>query len=102
MHEHILELCKEERSLPPVSIEKSTEILLKMKKNVRDIHNITALHFTNAGEEGLIHFNQLLNAIVSDVNNAGIEELNKALGLVLYKGHAKDKFNARSYRTISS
>ena len=44
----------------------------------------------------------MLNAIISDVNNATLEELNLAHGLILFKGHKKDKSSDRSYRTISS
>ena len=50
-----------------------------MKRNVTDIFRITALHYLNAGREGLVHFNFLLNAIVSNVNNATLEELNLVL-----------------------
>ena len=49
-----------------------------------------------------MHYNCLINALVSDVNNATIEELNVAHGNILYKGHKKDKTSDRSYRTISS
>ena len=40
--------------------------------------------------------------MITDVNNGAIEELNLALGLILYKGHRKDKNSDRSYRTIST
>ena len=36
------------------------------------------------------------------VNLAGLEELNSIYAQVLYKGHGKDRQNARSYRTIST
>ena len=51
---------------------------------------------------GLTHYQYLLNSIIADVNNAKLEELNIAIGLILYKGHKKDKTSDRSYRTISS
>ena len=35
-------------------------------------------------------------------NNASLEELNLADGLILYKGHSKDKTSDRAYRTNSS
>ena len=60
------------------------------------------MHYLNAGQEGLTHYNLLLNAIVSDVNNANIEELNVAHGNIYYKGHKKDRSSDRSYRTIST
>ena len=72
-----------------------------MKKNVHDIYGISALHYINAGEEGLLHFHFLLNAIVSGINNSFLEELNMVLARVLYKSHGKDKFVDTSYRCIS-
>ena len=73
-----------------------------MKTHVTDIYSITALHYTNAGDEGILHFSCIINNIISDVNNASLEELNLALGLILYKGHRKEKTSDRAYRTIST
>ena len=69
----------------------STNLLKRMKKKVADICSITALHYLNAGSAGLEHFNFLINAIISDTNNATIEELNMVHGLIYHKGHNKDK-----------
>ena len=44
----------------------------------------------------------MLNNIITNVNNAGLTELNTAHGLIFYKGHRKEKTSDRSYRTISS
>ena len=101
-YKHISKLCQDKHTIPPVSMEKSSDILKRIKKNVCDIFSITALHYLNAGDEGLIHFNFLLNGIIEDVNNASLDELNLALGLILFKGHGKEKTSDRSYRTISS
>ena len=103
-YENILKLCQEQEhpSMPPISMLKSSDLLKRMKKDVRDFYSITALHYSNAGSEGLEHFNLLLNGIINDVNNATIEELNIAYGLILYKGHGKDKTSDRAYRTIST
>ena len=101
-YEHIRKLCENKKPLPPISRDKAEGLLLRIKKNVKDFYSITALHYINAGEEGILHFQALLNAIVKEVNNATIEELNTAIGLILYKGHKKDKTSERSYRTISS
>ena len=98
----VLELCKTNQSLPTISIDKSSKILKKIKKNVKDHFSITALHYINAGDEGLLHFCELLNGVISDLNNAGLDELNIAHGLIYYKRHKKDKTSDRSYRTISS
>ena len=73
-----------------------------MKSHVIDIYSITAKHYSNAGDKGIEHFKELLNCVISDVNNATLEELNIALGIILYKGHRKDKNIDRSYRNIST
>ena len=101
-YDTIVQLCKEKAPIPPIAIEKSTSILKTMKKSVSDYFSITALHYLYAGQEGLLHFHHLLNALISEVNNSSIEELNVAYGHILYKGHRKDKTSDRSYRTISS
>ena len=101
-YEHILKICQEKNNIPEISLETAASLLKRMKKNVTDIHGITALHYSNAGHEGLQHFACLLNCIVADVKNGTIDELNLVLGLILYKGHKKDKNSDRSYRTIST
>ena len=83
-------------------MEQSIKLLSKFKKGVKDHYSITVEHYINAGYEGLKHFNYLLNSIITDLNNASVEELNTAHGLIYYKGHRKDKESERSYRTISS
>ena len=57
-----------------------------MKKNVNDIYSITVLNYKNAGSEGLAHINFLLNTIISDVNNATLEELTWCLDWSCIKG----------------
>ena len=69
---------------------------------MNDFFSITALHYINAGSEGLLHFNYLLNIIIEDVNLASVEELNIAYALLLHKGHQKSRTSDRSYRTIST
>ena len=101
-HEHILKLCKDKRTIPTIDLATSTDLLGRLKKDVVDIYSITARHYLNAGSEGLSHFNLLLNAIIDNVNNATLEELNLVLGLILHKGHGKEKTSDRSYRTIST
>ena len=101
-YEHILKICQDNKNIPLVSHKKASDVLKRLKSHVTDYYGITALHYTNAGEEGLIHFSSLLNSIITDVNNATIEELNLAYGLILYKGHGKEKTSDRSYRTIST
>ena len=102
IYEHVIKLCENDKKLPSISLEDSLKLLLKIKKNVKDYYGITALHYLNAGEQGLLHFNFLLNAVLQDVSNAASYELNLVHGLILHKGHNKDKSSHRSYRTIST
>ena len=95
-------LCAHKSDLPPITLTKSKEILLKIKPGVNDFYSITANHFINAGIAGFVHFNLLLNAFIIDVNNCTIEELNTVYALLLYKGHKKDRTLDTSYRTIST
>ena len=101
-YQHILRICQDHHNVPLVTPVKAASILKRMKKNVTDLFSITVLHYTHAGKEGLDHFVSLLNAIITEVNNATIKELNMAYGLILYKGHNKEKTSDRAYRTISS
>ena len=101
-YEHIRKLCEDNQPIPPISRDVAAKLLSRLKKNVKDYFSITALHYLNAGEEGLSHFQELLNAILKEVDIAAIEELNIAHGIILLKGHKKDKTSERSYRTISS
>ena len=95
-------LCKHKFDIPPASLKTTSEILLKMKATVIDFFSLTPLHFINAGSPGFIHFNLLLNALITDVNNSTIEELNTIFALLLYKGHNKERTLDTSYRTIST
>ena len=56
-----------------------------MKATVRDFFSITSTHYINAGEEGMKHFNFVLNCVIDNVNNASIEELNNMYALLLHK-----------------
>ena len=101
-YENILKICQDNHNIPEISTKSAADILKRMKKHVIDIYSISALHYSNAGDEGLIHFASLMNSAITDVNNTTIEELNLALGLILNKGHRKYKNSDRSYRTIST
>ena len=102
LYENIMKLCENNQNLPPISIEDSTKLLKRMKKDVRDLYGVTALHYLHAGQPGLQYFNFILNSIISDVNFGSLIELNSVHGLILHKGHNKDRSNHRSYRTIST
>ena len=72
-----MKLCQDKKHHPPLSYVKSKDILSWIKKNVKDFHSITALHYINAGEEGISHLLELLNAIIREVNI--LEELKIAI-----------------------
>ena len=78
------------------------EILSRIRPCVTDLHSITANHFLHAGEAGRYHFHLLLQALLSDINNVTIDEVNIVHAAILFKGHSKDKTLAKSYRTIST
>ena len=68
-----------------------------MKPGVRDIWSITPLHFVNAGSEGVLHFNFLLNQVIREINSSSNKELNTVHALLLHKGHGKPLTSDRSY-----
>ena len=100
-YQNILKICSTGKPIPPISESKSFNILQKMKPNTMDFFSITSQHYINAGSVGIKHFNLLLNALISDVDNLTITEVNIVFAKVLFKGHEKDKTSDRSYRTIS-
>ena len=101
-YRHVLDICESGAKIPPLSYLKTKRILESIRKNVNDIYSITALHYLHAGEAGIEHFQFLINSIIANVNNAGIQELNNIYACVLYKAHGKDRTSDRSYRTIST
>ena len=48
------------------------------------------------------HYHLMLNALLLNVNNTVIDEVNNAYACILYKGHSKDRSSANSYRTITT
>ena len=97
-----MKLSKDKVPVPPISLATAASLLHRIKKKVRDFYSVTANHYLNAGYEGIEQFQELINIVITDVNNATAEELNIAHGLILFKGHKKEKTSDRSYRTISS
>ena len=98
----ILELCRNKRDIPLLSLAQSNKILLRMKPSVRDFWSITPLHYRNAGDEGKLHFNFLLNKVILEINSSSSKELNTVCALLLHKAHGKSRTCDRSYRTIST
>ena len=73
-----------------------------MRPSVNDLYSITTNHYINAGDEGPLHFNFLLNTLIFEVNFISLPDMNLVYAVILYKGHSKDKTSDRSYRTIST
>ena len=44
-YKYILQLCKNKRDIPSISLQQSSKILLRMKSSVADFWSITPLHF---------------------------------------------------------
>ena len=101
-YENIIKICKSRQPIPSISPTLSLEILKSVKADVNDFYSITANHFIHAGQAGISHFHLLLSTIISNVNLAGLDELNTAWSCIQYKGHSKDKESDRSYRNIST
>ena len=101
-YQYILKLSQNKKDVPSISLQHSSKILLKMKPTVADFWSVTPLHFRNAGTEGLIHFNFLMNMVIYNINNSTVKEMNTVYALLLHKSHGKSRTSDRSYRTISS
>ena len=69
---------------------------------MNDFFGGTPNHYNYAGPAGWDHFHKLLNALIIDINNITIFEVNVVYACIIFKGHGKDKSSSRSYRTISS
>ena len=76
--------------------------MYSIRPAVSDYASITAQHYRHAGEAGVEHLQFLINALIEDVDNLSVDELNLASACILHKSHGKDKSFADSYRTISS
>ena len=101
-YEHILKICEADQNIPEISVKSAEKLLRRMKTHVIDIYSVTSLHYLYAGHEGIKHYTALINTFIRNVNNATLDEVNTALGLILFKGHRKPKNCDRSYRTIST
>ena len=101
-HNHILEISKSGKTIPLLSWETAKNLLKSIKPSVTDLHSISALHYINGGDDVILHFQHIINAVLSDVENYVLDEINRVYAIILHKGHGKDKSSDRSYRTISS
>ena len=78
------------------------ELLRAIRPSVTDFYSISALHYLNGGDPAIKHFQLLVNAVLSDIENFALSQLNTCHAIILFKGHGKSKTSDRSYRTISS
>ena len=101
-YERILNICQKGSRVPRISLEQTKKILDSIRPAVSDFSSITGYHYRYAGTAGLRHLNELLNALIEDINNLAIPELNITSACILHKGHGKLKTLAESYRTIST
>ena len=99
---HILEMCRSEARMAPITDIEALKILERMKPDVLDFFSVTPYHYLYAGPAGWQHFTLLLNALIYDLSNIDLSEVNRAHACILFKGHGRDKTSSRSYRTISS
>ena len=95
-YDHIIQLCKDSVKIDDVSIAKAMNLLERLKPNVPDYYSLTPDHFIHAGPAGVAHFCILLNALIFDIRNVSITEINTAYASVLFKGHDRNKSLAKS------
>ena len=101
-YQNILKIVTHNKKIPPISFDTTAKILTSLKQSVNDYFSITPAHYMFSGNEGIEHLNFLMNAAIADLNNISVEELSTVWACVLFKGHGKDPFSDRSYRTIST
>ena len=75
-YSRIIDLCKKECKLPKLTLEKSREILDAIRPAVNDLYSITGYHYKYAGQEGVLHFQALINATIDNLNNLSVEQFN--------------------------
>ena len=69
--------------IPKLSLEKSSSISKNIRHSVNDLYSITANHYINAGYEGLLHLNFLMNTLISHVNLISLPEINYVYACIL-------------------
>ena len=80
---HILKLAQAGGVIPSIELYQSIELLYSLKADVNDLFSITAAHFINAGAAGLRHFHLLMTALIANLNNASLSEMNDIWAMVL-------------------
>ena len=59
------------------------DLLKSIKPSVIDLHSISALHYLNGGDNTIIHFQHIINAVLSDVKNFALTEINQVYAIIL-------------------
>ena len=59
-YRNILRICNYRKSIPQISLEKTSKILKSIRPAVSDISSITGFHYLYSGEGGLLHLNLLV------------------------------------------
>ena len=95
-HKHIMEICMEGSRIPTLDFSQAHNLLKSIKPSVTDIFSISALHYINGGDPAVTHFQLLLNAVIGDVQNYALAEINTVHAIILHKAHGKDKHSDRS------
>ena len=101
-YDHVMKLARAGNRIPAITIAQSVDILYNVRDDVSDLFSITAAHYINAGAPGIRHFHLLMSALIENIDNSKLRELNDIWAMILHKGHGKDKESDRSYRTIST
>ena len=101
-YHHILEVSRHGHKIPQISETDSFDLLMNLKADVNDLFSLTPNHYIYAGPPGWIHFHLLLSILINNINNTVIDEVNTVYACILFKGHGKNRFSDRSYRTIST
>ena len=73
-YDQIMKLASIGDKIPTISAVKGEKLLRGLKSTVTDFFSITSLHFLHLGQAGVGHFVFLLNAIISNINNAASAE----------------------------
>ena len=89
-YHNIIRICKEGIKVPPISLQQIKTILTSLRPNVCDFSSITANHYLHSGNPGLVHLQELINALIADMNNLRIPEVNTASACILHKSHGKN------------
>ena len=87
-HRHIIEICKAGEKIPRISDTMAEELLKQIRPGVSDYFSISAAHYLNGGLAAIRHFRFLFNSVLSNIEVASIDEMNRAHAVILHKGHA--------------